>query len=179
MLSRAIIRLIALSLCFISLYAEDLNISSEQGNFSIQLPDGFKHPEFTMTPVATEVGDITTVNYISYSPQGACMVGSSEYPQKLVSLISKRQGEVLKSAQDGALRNMQAKLLKQEEFTMESYQGRTLWFMSTAEGQPLYGQLRLVCAMPRLYHILYLTDQKTYLNSEKVSAYFNSFKILN
>jgi len=156
----------------------DVVISSATGNFSITLPQGFKTPEYTMNPISTEVGEITTMNYISYSDLGACMVGVSQYPDKLAALISQKQKEVLQGAQAGALRNMDATLIRQEEYTLNGNPGRTLWFRSMAEGQPLYGQMRLICAMPRLYHILYLTDQEGNLQSSGVQGYFGSFQLL-
>ncbi|MBJ7449296.1 MAG: hypothetical protein JHC93_02930 [Parachlamydiales bacterium] len=182
MLKKMGVLLLALGLLtnFANGHADSTNevISSHQGNFTIDLPKGFQKPEYTMTPVKTEVGEIKTLNYISYADTGACMVGMSEYPPQLVALIDQKQDEVLKGAQEGALRNMGAKVINESSLTVDKLSAREATFVSSTDAQPLYGKMRLISSMPRLYHILYLTDKEENLNNPEVDSFFGSFKIL-
>lgn len=153
------------------------SIDSKEGRFKVQLPAGFSETDMEVQPIQTEMGEIETVNYTSFSDTGATMVGTSEYPEALLVFIKGKEREVLEGAEEGALRNVSGTVVTEEEQTVSGFPARSVEFTAEADGQPLFGKALFILAENRLYHILFITSNRADINSDGITQFFQSFKI--
>ena len=152
-------------------------VSSKEGHFSVQLPDGFATTDTEVQPIQTEMGEIETINYTSFTETSAAMVGASEYPEALLVFIKGKEKEVLDGAQEGALRNVNGSVVSEENTQIDSFPARTVTFSAEADGQPLFGKALFILANSRLYHILFISNNEAEIKNSNVDAFFKSFKI--
>ena len=151
-------------------------ISSKEGLFSIQLPEGFVETEIEMQPIQTEMGEIETVNYTSFSETAAAMIGTSTYPEALLVFIKGKERDVLEGAQEGALKNVSGTVVSEKSLDISSNPAKSVEFTAEADDQPLYGRALFILSGNRLYHVLFITSNKEEVNSIQTNAFFDSFK---
>lgn len=153
-------------------------IDSKEGHFSAQLPPGFVSIDQDIQPIQTEMGEIETINYTSFTETSACMVGASEYPEALLVFIKGKEKEVLDGAQEGALKNVNGVVVSSNDLTINNLPARVVEFTAEADGQPLFGKAQFILADSRLYHILYISSDHAELNAPEVLNFFQSFKLI-
>lgn len=151
-------------------------ISSKEGLFSIQLPEGFVETEIEIQPIQTEMGEIETVNYTSFSETAAAMIGTSTYPEALLVFIKGKERDVLEGAQEGALKNVSGTVVSEKSLDISSNPAKSVEFTAEADDQPLYGRALFILSGNRLYHVLFITSNKEEVNSIQTNAFFDSFK---
>lgn len=154
-------------------------ISSKEGLFSIQLPSGFLETESEIQPIQTEMGEIETVNYTSFSETAAAMIGTSTYPEALLVFIKGKERDVLEGAQEGALKNVNGTVVTEKNLEIASQPAKSLEFTAEADDQPLYGRALFILSGNRLYHILFITSNKEEISNSSTNAFFDSFKIID
>lgn len=154
-------------------------IQSKEGHFVAKLPDGYTSFEIEVQPIQTEMGEIETINYTSFTHSGAAMAGSSEYPEALLVFIKGKEKEVLDGAEEGALRNVNGTIVNEEDLRVENFPARTVEFTAEADGQPLFGRALFILADSRLYHLLLISNNHQELTAPSIDAFFKSFKTAN
>jgi hypothetical protein len=152
-------------------------IESSEGLFLIQLPLGFSDYEKEVQPIQTEMGEIETVNYTSFSDTAAAMAGSSLYPESLLIFIKGKEREVLEGAQEGALKNVSGTVISEMDVDIQSSPARYVEFTAEAEGQPLFGKALFLLNENRLYHVLLITSNPQDIHDKATTAFFESLKI--
>lgn len=151
---------------------------SEEGHFSVTIPGGFSEVDMESQAVDTEVGQIRTVNYSASSDHSTYIVGSSDYPKDIIAAIKGKEQEIFEGAQEGLLMHMKGSVVSKKDLMIDGHKARTVEFTAHVENESLYGKLQLILAEPRLYHMLYITNQKDELNADKVKEFFTSLKII-
>ncbi|MDR3625024.1 MAG: PsbP-related protein [Chlamydiales bacterium] len=159
--------------------SEGASIVSKEGHFSVKLPNGFTTIDNDVQPIQTEMGEIETINYTSFTDTSACMAGASEYPEALLVFIKGKEKEVLDGAQEGALKNVNGTVVSSKDSTVEKLPAREVEFTAEADGQPLFGKALFILADSRLYHLLFISSSHSELDSSEVTKFFNSFKIID
>ena len=154
-----------------------IKVESQEGRFSLFLPDSFPSPEFSTKQVTTEAGAIDMHLYTSSKSDGSAFILSyNDYPE---FAFEKETERMMDDIRDGALGNMDAKLESQKDFTFEGNPARTINFSLTAEGQKGYGRLQYYIVKPRLYQIIFLSlDNQFERDAKAINQTFSSFKLL-
>lgn len=158
-------------------FSKNIFIESKDGHFSIALPKGFVEADEEILPIQTEMGEIETVNYTSFSDTAAAMIGTSQYPDALLVFIRGKEKDVLEGAQEGALKNVNGVVISEKELQVDNFPAKSIDFTAEADDQPLFGRALFVLADSRLYHVLYITSSREEITSESTTNFFNSFKI--
>lgn len=151
-------------------------VNSQEGKFSLILPSGFTNPAAEMVPVATDVGPLTMTTYLSESPRGLVMFSFLDYPASVFETRSVAQ--MLDGGREGALQSMNATLEKQEDFTFEGNQGRSIYFNLDDQGEKAYGRIDYLVVKPRLYQLGYLSHDQAEMAKPDVAGYFKSFQLV-
>lgn len=147
---------------------------SEKGNFKITLPPGF--PPFTVTEGDSEDPDDIALSYLSEKHgQDVCMV--------MVNSKSSWAGMdpkiVLDAGRDGGVNSNAGNTLEREmDFRLNGFPGRRIFIQQKNSGQTYFMRDDFALVKTRLYQIMYVSTNKADLNTPKVLAFFNSFKLL-
>lgn len=125
----------------------------------------------TEEKVPTEVGEITaTIWMYEASNENAWMVGMNDYPKGVLHVDP---NVVLDGARDGAVGNVNGKLLSEKKITVDGWPGREL--VIAAEG--LKTHARVVLVGDRLVQALVVTAEDSTQTAD-VRTYLDSMKIL-
>ena len=145
------------------------------GRFSITLPPGFKAFTAQKQSQPTPAGPIDLNILQSETLQGACVLGYSDFPE--ASFVGRSPKKMLEDGRDGALRNINATLEKQEEVTVQGKTGLDIYGSTSSEGKSIYVRFKFILDKPRAYQIGYLAYNRADLDKPEVQAYFDSFRI--
>jgi hypothetical protein len=147
---------------------------SEKGNFKITLPPGF--PPFTVTEGNSEdPGDIALIYLSEKHGQDICMVMVNSN----VSWDGMDPKTVLDAARDGGVNSNNGNTLEREmDLRLNGYPGRRIYIQQKNASATYFIRDDIVLVKTRLYQIMYGSSNKADLNTPKVLAYFNSFKLL-
>ena len=150
-------------------------LDSTEGKFAIAFPPGFGEPKLSTHAVDSPVGVLTFSMYIAEKPSGACFASYNDYPPEVVE-----QGDptaMLDGARDGALRNINGKLIKEEEITLDGHPGRSISFSGSKEGKGFFGRADIILAKPRLYQVMSVAYSQSDLEAPAIRDFFKSFQI--
>jgi hypothetical protein len=150
-------------------------LSSRDGQFTVTLPIGFDKPERESEESQGETGTVRTTTYTSGNERGVCLVSFSIYPKELFQLSTPEQ--MLDNAREGAFTSTEGTLEKQEDFTFEGHQGRTIYFSALNEGQQLYSRFDWIIAEPCLYQVAFVGFNREELDAVDIQEYFQSFAL--
>ncbi|MBI5777917.1 MAG: hypothetical protein HZA49_00480 [Planctomycetes bacterium] len=148
---------------------------SEKGNFTVTLPPGF--PPFTVTGGDSEDQNDIALSYTSEKHgQDACLV--------MVNSNSIWDGmdpkTVLDAGRDGGVKSNPGNTLEREvDFKLGGYPGRRIFITQKSGLETYYMRDDIVLVKTRLYQIMYISNKKADLNTPKILAYFNSFRLTN
>jgi hypothetical protein len=145
------------------------------GRFSITLPSGFKPFTVQKQSQPTPAGPIDLNFLQSETLQGACVLGYSDFPE--ASFEGRTPKRILEDGRDGALRNINATLEKQEDITVQGKTGIDIYGSATSGGRLVYVRFQFILDKPRAYQIGYLAYNRADLDKQDVQAYFDSFRI--
>ena len=84
---------------------------------------------------------------------------------------------MLEDGRDGALRNINATLEKQNDITVQGKTGLDIYGSTNQQGKDIYVRFQFVLDKPRAYQIGYLAYKRADLDKPDVQAYFDSFRI--
>jgi len=152
-------------------------LASDEGHFSVKVPEGFSEIDMETQSVDTEAGKISTVNYSASSEHSTYIVGASEYPQDILNAIKGKEQEIFDGAQEGLLMHMRGKVTAKNNVLIDGHKARTVDFTAHVDNETLYGRLELILAEPRLFHMLYITNQQDELDGKNAKDFFSSLKI--
>lgn len=148
---------------------------SEKGNFTITLPPGF--PPFTLTEGDSENPEDIALSYTSEKHgQDAClvMVNSNSNWEGIDPKIA------LDGARDGGVNSNPGNTLEREvDFKSSGHPGRRIFITQKSGLETYYLRDDIILVKTRLYQIMYVSNKKADLNTPKVLAFFNSFKLTN
>jgi hypothetical protein len=148
---------------------------SPDGRFQITLPLGFSSFTSQTTTQSTPAGPIDLTIMQSENPQGAAVMGYSDFPD--ASFVGRTPKKMLEDGRDGALKNINAALEKQEEITVQGRTGLKIYGSTTNAGRDIYVRFQFILDKPRAYQIGYLAYNRADLDKPEVQAYFDSFKM--
>jgi hypothetical protein len=149
--------------------------NSTDGSFGITLPPGFGPFTSQQKTQPTAAGPIELVILQSENTQGACVVGYSDFPE--ASFVGRTPKKMLEDGRDGALKNINATLEKQEDLTVQGKTGLAIYGSTNQGGKDIFVRFHFVLDKPRAYQIGYLAYNRADLDKPEVQAYFDSFHI--
>ena len=141
---------------------------STKGQFSLQVPGTPKEQKET---VKTQAGDIDLHLFLLEQKEIAYMVGYSDYPEPLIKQAEPEA--ILDGARNGAVSNVNGKLLSERAVSLEGHKGREIK-VKTEKGVI---KARIFLVEARLYQLMTVTaKEKTF--AENTKRFFDSFKLL-
>lgn len=149
--------------------------NSDDGKFQITLPPGFSSFKPTKQSQATPAGNIELNILQTETPTGACLLGFSDFPP--ASWVGRTPQKMMEDGRDGALRNINATLEKQESLTVQGKDALNVYGSTFQGGRTIYVRFQFVLDKPRAYQIGYLAYNRADLDKPDVQAYFDSFRI--
>jgi len=148
---------------------------STDGRFSITLPPGFVPFKTQKTSQPSPAGPIELNILQSENPRGACVLGYSDFPEG--SFVGRTEKKMLEDGRDGALKNINGTLEKQEDIKVQGKTGLAIYGTTNQEGRSIFVRFQFVLDKPRAYQIGYLAYNRADLDNADVQAYFDSFQI--
>ena len=146
---------------------------SQEGKFSIMAPLSLKESDQT---VSTQVGKIVAHMFMAETTDVAYVVGYADYPLEIV-----RQSNadlILNGASNGAVSNVNGKLVIQNVISLQSYPGREIVAdVKTPDGKDGTMKGRIYIVDNRLYQV-YVIATKGKVETTKIDDFLNSFKLL-
>lgn len=148
--------------------------SSDDGNFSIQIPEGYSEPELQSSDVDSEIGDIKLHLYMSVNTEGVCLIGYSDINLEITDEL---KNDMLEGAKEGAITNMGATLQSEEDISIDGHPGRSIRFTTESEGIPMRGRIDYYMVKNRLYQVGFIETGNGSMDRVTVQNYFKSFKL--
>ncbi len=163
-------------LCVVSGYAQaDRLFISKDGGFNVILPADFNDFVFSKTSQPTSSGDRDLKKYVGEAARGKCMIIYTDFTEN--DLAGKTADKVLAESVEG-FQQGGSTALNIKNSTVDSYPAKV--FDTSIKGnKSLYGRGSIVFAKPRIYYVLFLSDDKGELSKPDVQEYFKSFHIQN
>ena len=155
--------------------ASGLAYNSPDGRFSISLPPGFGAFKSQKTTSPTPAGPIELNIMQSENTQGACVLGYSDFPE--ASFVGRTPKKMLEDGRDGALKNINATLEKQNDITVQGKTGLDIYGSTVQSGKNIYVRFQFILDKPRAYQIGYLAYNRADLDKPEVQAYYDSFRM--
>ncbi len=155
--------------------AQQETVVSEEGRFSITLPSGYPEAAVTTKDVETAMGQVKLTVFISAVKDAFCMVVFNDY--SAADMKGKDSDAILNGARDGALKNLNGTLEDEDEYTLDGYPGRRIYFSSTSDNDAIYGQSVFLLVKNRLYQVVFIGSDKKAPKKTEIRAFFKSFKL--
>jgi hypothetical protein len=147
--------------------------TSEKGRFSILMPG---KPKSQIIPVSTQIGTINVHALKANTGGFTYMVGYADYPEAIVQ--SAMPGAMLSGARDGAVANVQGKLIDERAVSLRIYPGRELKIEATEGSRMVMIQARIYLVNTRFYQVMVI-GAKDRFSESNADAYLDSFKLLD
>jgi hypothetical protein len=145
--------------------------TSDEGSFSVSFPGS---PQQDVQNVNTAVGAIAMYTFMVEKSDSAYMVAYSDYPPSLVNETP--PDVILSGARDGAVANVQGRLLNEVFISLQGHMGREIT-VETA-GAEAFARVRIYLVGNRMYQIMALTSTEDASKDEDITNYLNSFFVL-
>lgn len=152
-----------------------LPYTSTDGRFSITLPPGFSAFTSQQKTQPTAAGPIELTILQSENSRGASVLGYSDFPDG--SFVGRTPKKMLEDGRDGALRNINATLEKQEDLSVQGKTGLAIYGSTNQAGKNIYVRFHFIIDKPRVYQVGYLAYNRADLDKPEVQAYFDSFRM--
>lgn len=143
--------------------------SSSEGAFSILMPGT---PTQQVRTAKTSSGSIDAYMFLVEYRDVAYMVAYSDYPNPMIQESTPKL--ILDGARDGAVANVQGKLVRESIISLDKHQGRELQIESP--GGKVTVTARIFLVDRRLYQVMVLMH-KDKASSEDVNKFLDSFRI--
>jgi hypothetical protein len=152
-----------------------LPYNSPDGKFSVTLPPGFGAFQSQKQTRQTLSGPVDLNVLLSENSRGASMLVYSDFPE--AAFEGRTPKKMLEDGRDGALRNINATLEKQEDLTVQGRTGITVYGSGTYGGKPLYVRVNFILDKPRAYQVGFFSSNRDELDKPDIEAFLNSFRI--
>jgi len=143
---------------------------SNEGSFSILMPGV---PTEQTKRLNTKAGAIDMHLFILEQKNVAYFVSHIDYQEEL--LQQRNDDEILDGARNGAVKNVQGKLLSEVPISLDNYPGREIR-IETSDGKHTI-QTRIYLVKNRLYQVMIVTPKENSF-SKDVTKFLDSFKLL-
>ena len=142
--------------------------SSDEGKFKVDFPG---NPSLKTQKVNTAVGEIQ-VNMVLLEVRGvAYMASFNDYPSEFIK--NSNEKDLLDGARDGAVANVQGKLLSEQIIELNNAPGREIR-VESADGKNTI-VARIYLAGSRLYQVLVVTPKANGFD-KNIKKFLDSFK---
>ncbi|HEX8846067.1 MAG TPA: hypothetical protein VF791_15560 [Pyrinomonadaceae bacterium] len=155
--------------------ASGINYSSPDGRFGITLPPGFSQFVSQKQTQPTPVGPIDLNILQSENPNGACVVSYLDMPE--AANQGRSPQKLLEDGRDGAMRNINATLEKENNITVQGRPGISVYASASSQGRSFYLRYYFIMDKQRAYQIGYLAYNRSELDKPAVQAYLDSFNM--
>ncbi len=126
-------------------------------------------------PLETAVGKLDMKVFTATKGQGSVfMTAYIDYPENAFEAGTEK---MLDGAREGALKNLNGKVDRQESVTLDGNPGRSMTFTGKTGGMDVYGRVDYYIVKPRLYQILFLSQDKAMVEDASITTAFGTFKI--
>ena len=146
--------------------------ASKEGGFSVETSSVPKQKKETV-PTQDGPVDVHTLTFGMQNSDLEYWVVYIDYPEPTVR--QKGAGQLLKEARDGSVDNVQGKLLKERDISLEGYPGKEIEYEGDGAEEDIY-KSRMYLVKQRLYVILVIVPRGG--ASEHTDKFLNSFKLL-
>lgn len=147
---------------------------SEVGGFSVRVPTALK--EVTQTVESPTAGPIDA--HVFSGAYGSVNYGIvySDMPTEVISKSDPEQ--ILDGSRNGAVSNVNGKLVLETKVHLEAYPGRQLVVdVRTSDGRDRTVMLRIFLVGSRLYQVLVMAP-KGVVSSDEMTTFLDSFKLI-
>lgn len=145
------------------------------GRFSVALPSDYPAFKSSKQTQPTLAGPIELNMLLSEKPEGAFVVGYSDFPE--AAFEGRTPKKMLEDGRDGSLRNIKATLEKQEDITVQGRTGLAVYGSASTGAKPYYVRFNFILDKPRAYQVGYMGYNRADLDKPEVQAFFDSFRI--
>lgn len=152
-----------------------VELASAEGRFRIVMPVGFSNPREGQLPLVTADDTTLMTSFTAVRDSSTAFIIAYTDVQQGQAAVD--QGEIFDVARDATLRNIGGTLERQESRVLNGYPGRSIFFTGILEGTSYYGRADYYLALPRLYQIYYIGNDKGSVTSADVESSFRSFSI--
>ncbi len=146
-----------LSGCFKASEEQLIEYTSDEGKFTVSMPG---KPSKDIKNIPTAVGAISMYLFMVEKTNIAYMVAYSDYPAVVVE--NSDPEKILDGAVNGAMQNMEGKLISQEQITYGEDPGREISF--NAKKGIAKGKAVIVLSGNRLYQVMAVGSNARYPN---------------
>ena len=145
------------------------------GRFSVTLPADYPEFKSQKQTRATFAGPVDLNMLLSEKPDGAFIVGYSDFPE--AAFVGRTPKKMLEDGRDGALKNINATLEKQQDLTVQGRTGLGIYGSANGGGKSYYVRFNFILDKPRAYQVGFLAYNREDLDKPEVQAFFDSFKM--
>lgn len=156
---------------------DPLRIISTEGHFSVTFPAGFSHAAKEEESVETELGLISTVNYVSFNDTSVAMAGAGSYPDSVAASMNSEHEQLFTLAKESLMVSLSATVIKSHNLTDSEFPASETEFTTQMEDIVLVGKARFIFDGKRLYSIIFITSDPQTLTTHEIKDFFNSFVI--
>jgi len=149
--------------------------NSPDGRFSLTPPSDFSEFQSQKTTQPTPAGPIELTILQTENSRGACVAGYSDFPES--SFEGRTPQKMLEDGRDGALRNINGTLEKQDPINVQGRTGLAIYASAATGGRQVYVRFNFILDKPRVYQIGFLAYDRAELDKPDVQAYFDSFRL--
>jgi hypothetical protein len=151
-----------------------VDFSSAEGGFQARFPAA---PESQNLPTATVVGNVEQKMFSV--TQGVAFYAASfaDYPQ--TAMKEAVPATVLDGARDGAVKNVQGKLVKEDQITLDGHPGRAIHIQATAQGTSVRLDARIFLVNNRLYQMIVVRPGGGLGSDQDVAKFLDSLKLIS
>ena len=117
------------------------------GRFSVALPSDYPEFKSSKQTQATLAGPVELNMLLSEKPNGAFIVGYSDFPE--AAFEGRTPKKMLEDGRDGSLKNISATLEKQQDLTIQGRTGLGVYGSASSGGRPYYVRFNFILDKPR------------------------------
>jgi hypothetical protein len=150
-------------------------LSVPEGRFAVLLPGKARVESRTLD---TATGALTMTMYSFSLKQGTMGVSYTDYPAAALAPERERGREQLDAARDTLLRNIQGRVLAEEDISVAGFPGRQVHAEGRAGAEGALLKVRFVAVGSRLYQIAYV-GAKEGADMADVDMFLTSFRLLH
>lgn len=156
---------------------DPVRVVSAEGHFMVTFPTGFSHAAKEEESVETELGTISTVNYVSFNDTSVAMAGAGSYPDSVAASMKAESEQLFLLAEESLMASLSGTITNSAILKNGDYPGTEIEFITQMEDILLQGHARFIFDGKRLYSIIYITSDTSTATASEIKDFFNSFVV--